>query len=216
LTSYEYINIIKNKGSYYPKNKEVIIMNLSLPKPVIKREKSLEECIYERESIRHFNDTAIDIEKISQILWAAQGKKGGKRVVPSAGATYPLEIYITLKERGFFNYNFKKHTLEQKTEEDLNNKLAKASWDQYFIAEAYMNVIICAEFARTTLRYGERGIRYVFFEVGHCAQNIHLEAVALGLGSVPIGAFEDKKVKEVLNLPKKIEPLYIIPIGYPK
>ncbi len=78
-----------------------------------------------------------------------------------------------------------------------------------------MNIIICAEYSRTTWNYRQRGIRYVFMEVGHCAQNIHLEAVALDLASVPIGAFEDDNVKKVLKLPKKIEPLYIIPIGYP-
>ncbi len=191
-------------------------MSISLPKPEIKGEKSLEECIYERESIRHFENKAIDIEKISQIMWATQGKKGEKRTVPSAGATYPLEIYVILQDKGFFNYNFKKHMLELISEEDLSKKLAKASWDQNFIAEAYMNVIICAEFSRTTIRYGQRGVRYVFIEVGHCAQNVHLETVALGLASVPIGAFEDDNVSEVLNLPKKIEPLYIIPIGYPR
>ena len=191
-------------------------MDIQLSKPILKGSKSLEECIYERESVRSYKDKVIEIEKISQILWATQGEKGVKRTVPSAGATYPLEIYVTLRDRGFFNYNVKKHALELITEEDLSNKLARASLDQYFIAEAYMNIIICAEFSRTTWRYGQRGVRYVFIEVGHCAQNIHLEAVALGLASVPIGAFEDDQVRKVLELPKKIEPLYIIPIGYPR
>jgi len=191
-------------------------MELKLPNPNLKGEKNLEECIYERESVRSYKDKEIEFEKISQILWAAQGKKGQKRTVPSAGATFPLEIYITLKDKGFFHYNFEKHVLELITSEDLSKKLAQASWDQNFIAEAYLNVIICAIFERTTQRYGQRGIRYVYMEVGHCAQNIHLEAVALGLSSVPIGAYEDNRVKEVLNLKKKIEPLYIIPIGYSK
>ncbi|MCK4371028.1 MAG: SagB/ThcOx family dehydrogenase [Candidatus Lokiarchaeota archaeon] len=191
-------------------------MELKLPNPNLKGEKNLEECIYERESVRSYKDKEIEFEKISQILWAAQGKKGQKRTVPSAGATFPLEIYITLKDKGFFHYNFEKHVLELITSEDLSKKLAQASWDQNFIAEAYLNVIICAIFERTTQRYGQRGIRYVYMEVGHCAQNIHLEAVALGLSSVPIGAYEDNKVKDVLDLKKKIEPLYIIPVGYPK
>ncbi|MCK4480495.1 MAG: SagB/ThcOx family dehydrogenase [Candidatus Lokiarchaeota archaeon] len=191
-------------------------MELKLPNPNLKGEKNLEECIYERESVRSYKDKEIEFEKISQILWAAQGKKGQKRTVPSAGATFPLEIYITLKDKGFFHYNFEKHVLELITSEDLSKKLAQASWDQNFIAEAYLNVIICAIFERTTQRYGERGVRYVYMEVGHCAQNIHLEAVALSLSSVPIGAYEDNKVKDVLNLKKKIEPLYIIPVGYPK
>jgi len=191
-------------------------MDIQLLKPILKGNKSLEECIYDRESVRSYMDKNIEIEKISQILWATQGKKGEKRTVPSAGATYPLEIYVTLKDKGFFNYNVRKHSLELIIEKDLSSKLARASLDQHFIAEAYMNIIICAEFSRITWGYGQRGVRYVFIEVGHCAQNIHLEAVALGLASVPIGAFEDDQVKKVLELPKKIEPLYIIPIGYPR
>ena len=119
-----------------------------------------------------------------------------------------------MKNRGLFLYNLEKHKLEQLTEIDIGRELATASLHQDFIYEAPLNIIICAIFSRTCNRYGDRGIRYVFIEVGHCAQNIHLEAVALGLGSVPIGAYNDKKVRKVLNLPDKIEPLYIIPIGY--
>ncbi|MFX1595350.1 MAG: SagB/ThcOx family dehydrogenase [Promethearchaeota archaeon] len=191
-------------------------MEIQLPKPKLIGEKSLEECIYQRESVRSYKERNFEIEKVSQILWATQGMKGYKRTVPSAGATYPLEIYLTLKDKGFFHYNPKKHSIDLINDKDLSIKLAEASWDQYFIAEAYLNIIICAIYERTTQRYGERGIRYIFIEVGHCAQNVHLEACALGLSSVPIGAFEDYKVKKVLDLPKKIEPLYIIPIGYPK
>ncbi|MFX0039987.1 MAG: SagB/ThcOx family dehydrogenase [Promethearchaeota archaeon] len=191
-------------------------MSITLPKPELIGSKSLEECIYKRESVRNFRDKVIEIEKVSQILWATQGKKGEKRTVPSAGATYPLEIFALLKNKGYFNYNVKKHVLKLITDEDLSRKLARASLDQHFIAEAYLNIIICAEFSRTTWRYGQRGVRYVYIEVGHCAQNIHLEAVALGLASVPVGAFEDDEVKKVLEVPKKIEPLYIIPVGYPK
>jgi len=191
-------------------------MDILLPKPILKGSKSLEECIYERESVRSYGEKPIEIEKISQILWATQGKKGNKRTVPSAGATYPLEIYVTIKDKGYFHYNYTKHILEIITDKDLSKKLAEASWNQHFITEVYFNIIICAIFGRTTERYGQRGVRYVHIEVGHCAQNIHLEAVALGLCSVPIGAFDDEKVKEVLGLKKNIEPLYIIPIGHPK
>ncbi|MFX1572644.1 MAG: SagB/ThcOx family dehydrogenase [Promethearchaeota archaeon] len=189
-------------------------MSIQLPKPRLKGTMSTEECIYSRESVRQYKDKKIEIEKLSLILWSAQGLKGFKRTVPSAGATYPLEIYVTLKDNGYFHYKVKNHSLELISKEDLSLQLARASWNQNFIAEAYMNIIICAIFSRTTQRYGQRGVRYVFIEVGHCAQNIHLEAVALGLASVPIGAYDDDRVKEVLNLPKKTEPLYIIPIGY--
>ncbi|MFX1259675.1 MAG: SagB/ThcOx family dehydrogenase, partial [Promethearchaeota archaeon] len=169
-----------------------------------------------RESIRNFSDKEIEIEKISQLLWAAQGKKGYKRTIPSAGATYPLELYVIFKKKGIFHYDLEKNVLRMKREGEFNKKLAIASLDQNFIYEAPLNIIICADFSRTCNRYGKRGVRYVFIEIGHCAQNIHLEAVALGLGSVPIGAFYDEMVKNIIKPPEKIIPFYIIPIGYPK
>ena len=191
-------------------------MYIQLTKPKLEGDKSLEACIFERESIRSFKDKDIEIEKISQLLWSAQGKSSHYRTVPSAGGTYPLEIYVVLKDKAFYQYNIKKHLLELIHEGDFNKTLATASLHQNFIQEAPLNIIICAIFSRTCNRYGDRGIRYVFIEVGHCAQNIHLQAVALGLGSVPIGAFDDNEVKRVLNLSKNVEPLYIITIGYPK
>ena len=106
--------------------------------------------------------------------------------------------------------------MELKLKEDISKQLTIASWDQEFIDDAFLNIIICADYKKTTQRYGKRGIRYVYMEVGHCAQNIHLEAVSLGLASVPIGAFEDSRVKRVLKLPDNLDPLYIIPIGYEK
>ncbi len=191
-------------------------MDIKLPKPILKGNKSLEECIYERESVRKYQDRVIEIEKVSQILWAAQGKKGQKRTVPSAGATYPLEIYVTLNDKGYFHYDFEDHVLKLVSEENISKNLTEESWNQTFIEEAYLNILICADYSRTTQRYGERGIRYVYMEVGHCAQNIHLEAIALGLVSVPIGAFQDQNIKDVMRLPSNIDPLYIIPIGYPR
>ncbi|MFX1501748.1 MAG: SagB/ThcOx family dehydrogenase [Promethearchaeota archaeon] len=179
-------------------------MDIKLPDAILKGMKSLEECIYERESVRNYKNKEIEIEKVSQILWASQGKKGHKRTVPSAGATFPLEIYVNLKNKGFYHYNFENHILKLIIDNDLSKKLSEASWNQVFISKAYLIIIICAIFERTTQRYGQRGVRYVFMEVGHCAQNIHLEAVSLGLCSVPIGAYEDNKVKEVLNLKKKL------------
>lgn len=191
-------------------------MDIKLPNPKLNGDKSLEECIFERESVREFRDAEIEIEKISQMLWAGQGKKGYKKTVPSAGATYPLELYVVIKGKGIFHYDSDRNLLKLKKEGEFGKRLAFASLDQMFMYEAPINIAICADFNRTCMRYGKRGIRYVFMEIGHCAQNIELEAVALGLDSVPIGAFQDEGVKKVLDLPKKLEPLYIITIGYKK
>lgn len=189
-------------------------MEIKLSEPRLKSSRSIEECIFERHSVRNFLNKPIEIEKISQILWAAQGKKNNKKTVPSAGAIYPLEIYVILEEKGIFLYNFKRHVLELTQEGKFSEKLAIAALNQMFIRDAPLNIIICADFQRTSNRYGPRGKRYVFIEVGHCAQNIHLEAVALDLGSVSIGAFVDESVKKLLNLPDNLDPLSIIPIGY--
>ena len=191
-------------------------MDIKLAKPKIKGIKSLEECIYKRKSTRDFSEKVIEEEKISQLLWSAQGKSYHKRTAPSAGATYPLEIFVVLKDKGLFYYNSKENILEHKFGGKIGDNLAYASYRQIFIEKAPLNIIICADFSRTCNRYGDRGSRYVFIEVGHCAQNIHLECISLGLVSVPIGAFKDEKVKELLKLPKNIDPLYIIPIGYSK
>lgn len=193
-------------------------MDIELPKPKFKGEMSLEESIYLRKSVRSFSDKEIEIEQISQLLWAAQGKNNSKRTAPSAGAIYPLEIYVFIKKKGIYHYNFRRKELileiEEEQNENLLKQLAQFSLNQNFIYEASLNLIICIDFPKIIRGYGERGKRYALIEVGHCAQNVHLEAVSLGLGSVPIGAFQDKLIKDLLQLPENLDPIYIIPIGY--
>jgi len=195
-------------------------LEIQLPKPKFNGDMSLEEAIFNRKSIRSFVDKEIEIEKISQLLWGAQGKSISKRTVPSAGAIYPLEIYVFLKNKGLYHYDIRKHTLNLEIEEEMNERFLKQltefSLSQNFIFEAPLNMIICVNFPKIIRGYGERGKRYALIEVGHCAQNVHLEAVALGLGSVPIGAFRDKQISQLLKLPDNLDPIYIIPIGYAK
>ncbi len=203
--------ILIDKPGYTAGEREMI----KLPEPKIKGSVSLEEAIVQRRSIREFAERDIKLEEVSQLLWAAQGitdKTESFRAVPSAGALYPLEIYVVTKE-GLFHYIVEKHALEILDNHDLRSELADASWGQGMVRQAGADIVICAIFKRVTSKYAERGIRYVYMEAGHAAQNIHLMAVSLGLGSVPVGAFDDKKVQALLKLDKNIEPLYIVPIG---
>lgn len=191
---------------------------IHLPRPALKGEVSLEEAILKRRSQREFSKKDLSLEQISQLLWAAQGitaKKGGFafRSAPSAGALYPLEIYLLSKD-GLFHYLPEGHKLDILGKKDFRKDLAGAALGQEAIAQAPLDIVICAVYPRITAKYGQRGVRYAQIEAGHIAQNIHLEAVALGLGSVPIGAFSDKEVKGILSLPEDNEPLYIIPVGY--
>jgi SagB-type dehydrogenase family enzyme len=188
---------------------------INLPQPNKDGSMSLEKAIAARRSCRDFLSKSLTLEQIGQLAWAAQGQEAGSkyRTAPSAGATYPLELFIATED-GFFHYLPAKHTLEKLTEQDLRAKLATAAWGQGFIEDAPVTLIFAAEFNRTTNRYGKRGIRYVYMEAGHAAQNVHLQAESLGLGSVAVGAFDDSSVSEVLILPENLEPVYMVTVGY--
>jgi len=193
-----------------------------LPKPSLKGNVSLEEAIKNRRSIRNFSSKSLSLEQISQILWSAQGitNNKGYRSVPSAGATYPLEVFALIVnegiEQGLYKYQPEAHSLKLVLSGDLRQSLAKSALNQNFIIQVPLNLIITADFKKTTSHYGERGIMYVHMEVGHLGQNVYLQSVALGLGTVAVGAFRTEEVKKVLKLPSPLEPLYILPVGYPK
>lgn len=189
---------------------------IRLPKPREKGSTSIEETLNKRRSVRDYKRGPLSLEQVSQLLWAASGRNLYRRTAPSAGATYPLEIYLVVgevegMEPGIFHYSFSRHSLEMTKEQDVRNRLSRAAFGQEMIEEAPVNIIIAADYDRTMGHYGQRGTRYVHMEVGHVGQNVSLQAIALGLGTVMIGAFEDKEVKEVLGI--KEEPLYIIPVG---
>ncbi len=200
------------------------IKTIKLPPPIVKGKISLEEAIKKRRSERDFQERALSLRQVSQILWAAQGiteEKGFKRAAPSAGALYPLELYLVVKkveelEAGVYHYHPDNHTPYLMLRGNYQMALAKACLGQMFIADAPVSVVIAAEYERTTAKYGERGLRYVHIEVGYVGENICLQVVALGLGTVPIGAFWDEEVSRLLSLPKNYKPLYVLPVGYVK
>ena len=176
---------------------------------------SLEQAIAARRSWRDFSPKALTLEQIGQLVWAAQGQDAGSkyRTTPSAGATYPLELFAVISD-GLFGYLPGKHSLEKLTDQDLRAGLASAAWGQGFIEAAPLTLVFAAQFARTTGRYGRRGVRYVYMEAGHAGQNVQLQAQVLGLGSVAVGAFDDAAVSEVLLLADFLEPIYMVAVGY--
>jgi len=191
---------------------------IKLPSPKTKGKLSLEEVILKRRSKRSFLDKRLSGEQISQLLWSAQGITNpglGFRSAPSAGATYPLELYLVSAD-GVFHYIHEGHKLIELSSLDLRPSLAKACLGQSWVREASVNIVIAAIYSRTTDGYGQRGIMYVHMEAGHVAQNILLQAVALELGGVPIGAFIEEEVEKLLSLPEEEKAIYIIPVGYPR
>jgi SagB-type dehydrogenase family enzyme len=187
-----------------------------LPEPSTEGLLSLEETLLRRRSVRDFSPEQLSSHEISQLLWAAQGitDSRGFRTAPSAGALYPLELYVVLEE-GVFHYDPDAHHLTTVAVGDRRSNLYAVALEQDAILNAPMVLVLTAVFSRTEAKYGRvRSPRYIHMEVGHAAQNVLLQAVSLGLGAVPIGAFEDVRVQEVLGLPADHEPLYLIPIGH--
>ncbi len=186
---------------------------MKLPPARTKGNISVEEALSKRRSRRRFQAGELTSEQISQLLWSAQGAGArGLRPAPSAGATYPLEVYL-ITSHGVFHYEPMVHEIEAVTSGDCRPQLTKACLNQSWVDHAPAVLVIAADYERTARVYGPRAERYVHMEAGHAAQNIHLQAVGLGLDSVPVGAFRDKEVKQVLSLPGSYEPLYVIPVG---
>jgi len=188
---------------------------ITLSKPSGEGSIPLDKAISARRSRRDFLPKPLTLEQIGQLAWSAQGRQvGGRyRTAPSAGATYPLELFVVSGD-GMFRYLPAEHSLEELTDRDVRAALAAAAWGQKFIEESPLTLVFAAEFSRTTTRYGRRGIRYVYMEAGHAAQNVHLQAESLGIGSVAVGAFDDASVAKVLSLPEDLEPVYMVVAGY--
>jgi SagB-type dehydrogenase family enzyme len=156
--------------------------------------------------------------ELGQLLWAIQGTthERGFRTAPSAGALYPLEIYLVTEE-GIFHYEPERHDLAVMSRDNPSASLYRAALSQEAVRQAPAVFVVTAVYERTAQKYGdERSPRYVHLEAGHAAQNLLLQAVALNLGAVPIGAFQDEEVQAALELPADHKPLYLIPVGHPK
>ncbi len=191
---------------------------IDLPAPDTSGDLSVEAAIQQRRSVRSFTDEVLTTEQISQLAWAAQGitdEAMGFRAAPSAGALYPIELYLVTPE-GVYHYLPEPHAVEVVADDDRRPALAQAALGQGHVRSAPLVMVVTGVFARTAAKYGDRAERYVYMEAGHIGQSVHLQAEALGLGSVPVGAFEDAAVADCLGLPDDHAPLYLIPVGHPR
>jgi SagB-type dehydrogenase family enzyme len=193
---------------------------IKLPEPQYDSDVSLEQSLLERRSVRDYSGQPLTLQEISQLMWAAQGLTDprGFRTAPSAGGLYPLELYIVVGDvedllPGVYRYQPDGHQLVKTADGDKRAELAQAALEQEWVEEGAVDFVFTAVYERTTGKYGQRGIRYVHMEAGHAAQNLCLQATALGLGAVTIGAFYDDQISRLLNLPADEQPLYVIPVG---
>jgi protease I len=190
---------------------------IKLAEPKLKGKLTLEEALEKRRSIRSFTGKSLTMEQISQLAWSGQGiteKEKGFRTAPSAGAIFPIELYVAIPE-GLFVYRPVNHSLEKVVDSDVRAKLAEASFGQRWVADAGADFIIAGSEKKLAAKYGSKANVYMLLEAGHIGQNILLQAVSLDLGAVPIGAFNAEEVNKICKLPKDLESLYIISVGQP-
>ena len=194
---------------------------IKLPPPDTAGRVAVEQALWHRRSVRTYANEPLTLNQVGQVLWAAQGLNRGLvgRTAPSAGATFPMEVYLVAGKvqglkPGVYHYELRGHFLSSSKSGDLRAKLAKAALGQDFIAAAPAVLVVAADFSRTARQYGERASRYVYMEAGHVGENVYLQCGALGLGTVAVGAFNDDSVKKLLGIEQ--EPLYIMPVGKKK
>jgi SagB-type dehydrogenase family enzyme len=197
--------------------------DIVLPIPKTDGASSFEADLCRRRSVREFSAAPLSLPMVGQLLWAAQGvtSSAGERTAPSAGALYPLELLlaagrIDAVEPGVYRYRPQDHALRFHLAGDRRKRLSQAALQQSALADAAAILAIAAVYRRTSAEYGTRGKRYVQMEVGHAAQNVYLQAVSLGLGTVIIGAFDDDRIHEILELSGREAPLALLPVGVPR
>ncbi|MFC1737431.1 DJ-1/PfpI family protein [Planctomycetota bacterium] len=190
---------------------------IQLSEPNLTGQLSLEGALAKRRSVREFTAGELRFSEIGQLAWAGQGitePKMGLRTSPSAGALYPIILYI-VTERGSFIYDPKEHTLEQRSTSDLRGRLSAAALNQSAVADAACDIIVVGSAKILMERYRDQARRYMLLEAGHITQNILLQAVSLDLAGMPVAGFNFQAVREVCGLQRGQEPLYIICIGHP-
>ena len=200
---------------------ESINENIKLAEPKYDSSVSIEQAMLARRSVRTYKDEPLTLSEVAQLLWSAQGitnSKRGYRTAPSAGALFPLEVYVVISNvedvaEGVYKYKPDQHELVKVRNGDVRDKLAVAALGQACVKNGAIAIVFSAVYERTTRKYGDRSVRYVHMEAGHAAQNVCLQAVSLNLGTVVVGAFRDDGVSKILNLQDEEQPLYILPVG---
>jgi len=199
---------------------QVVGERATLPPPDLAGDVSVEEALQGRRSVREFAPERLSLADVTQVVWAAQGEThpGGYRTTPSAGALFPLELYVVVGDvdglpPGTWRYRSATHDLVLVREGDAREPLATAALRQDCVREAPAVLVFTGVVPRTARKYGRRARRYVHVEVGHAAQNVYLQCAGRGLGTVMVGAFDDEMVRGVLGLPDDHEPLALMPVG---
>jgi SagB-type dehydrogenase family enzyme len=198
-----YLRIFKNKtGPYktYTDTKRIIL-------PESRHEyATLAAAVSRRQSRRNYTFKQISLDQLSGLLFASSGlSRGTRRTTPSAGATFPIETYVIVRnveglDPGIYHYHIQGHALDMIQSGDFSKDILNACQKQAVLRRVSAVIVFSSIFERVCRRYGERGYRYCYMEAGHMSQNVYLQAESLGLGTVGIGGFLDHRITQLLHL----------------
>lgn len=194
------------------------VETVTLPEPRLESAVSLEETLFNRRSIRQYTDSPLTTNDVSQLLWAAQGitDDEGRRTAPSAMAIYPLHLFLVAGDvkslvPGSYLYSPAGHELVQIEPGDMREALGMSINN---IEKSPVYIIVAADMKKMTDKAGDGTERFVYLEAGHAAQNICLQATALGLSTVTVAGFHAEQVKNVTGMPENLEIIYVMPVGH--
>jgi SagB-type dehydrogenase family enzyme len=210
----------------YGTEQRIVMGTVNLPEPQITGSVSVEQAIHDRRSVRRYTNEPLTLQDVSQLMWAAQGITNQEtqfRAAPSAGHTYPLEVYILIGKgsvnglnEGLYHYNPFNNTLEQILGNDARPELSQAANGQPWVKEAPVDIIITGNYQKMIDKYKDEKLstRFVDMEAGHVGENIYLEAESLNMVTVALGSFKDDSVHQILRIPGNEKTLYIYPVGH--
>jgi len=190
---------------------------ITLPAPDLEGKVTVEQALKQRRSVRSYADEPLTLQQVSQLLWAAQGitePTRGLRTAPSAMASYPLRVYLVagnVKDlpAGVYQYMPQGHKLELVETGDQRANVG----GQPQVRNAPALIVYVIDYTVLGKKSGDRAKKFAYLEVGHSAQNVLLQEVALGLVGVPIGGADEAKVRTIFKLTADQEPAYVITVG---
>lgn len=199
---------------------------LSVPEPAASP--GAEEVMRSRRTLRQFTGEPLTLTEVERLLYFTNGITGAVpleggtlplRASPSAGALYPIEVYLAALsvdglEQGIYHYEVEGNALEFVRPGSFGEEIFEITHRQEMVREASACLFMTAMFGRTKHKYGERGYRYVLLDAGHLAQNLYLESTALGLGCATIGGFLDDRANRLIGVDGLEESvLYMAVVG---
>jgi SagB-type dehydrogenase family enzyme len=186
---------------------------IKLPTPQMTGGKPLMEALKERQSGRKFSDQKLELQMLSNLLWAADGinrPEEGKRTAPSAMNWQEMDLYVCLSE-GIYRYNAKDNTLDTIASGDFRKKMGKLG----YVEDAPLVLVYVADRSHMSIADKENRDFYSAIDAGFISQNVYLFCASEGLSTVVMGYVNREEMPKYLKLAKDQKVIVAQCVGFP-